>query len=133
MTQWLVDAADDALGHGTKVQWRFEHYGSQEVETYEAVPGESLVFGATWPGWPPGLHEVRFSEEGSGTRVAITFSGIPDGAHHIEILHVMISSWEMLLQRPNGDYVKPDWFGQDEATGTPDWMRTDGTRWKRSS
>jgi hypothetical protein len=35
----------------------------------------------------------------------------------------------MLLQRPDGDYVKPDWFGQSANYGTTDWMKPDRGRW----
>ena len=98
ISQWYVDRADDALGHGTTVRWGFEHYGELEIETFEAVPGESLLFGGSWPGWPKALHEVRFTEEeGGATRVAISYSGVPDGPLHVEILHGVISGWEMAL------------------------------------
>jgi len=41
----------------------------------------------------------------------------------------LIDSWEMLSQRPDGQYVKHGWFGQPESYGTPDWMRADRKRW----
>ncbi|MHC4556983.1 MAG: hypothetical protein ACYS80_06730 [Planctomycetota bacterium] len=31
-------------------------------------------------------------------------------------------SWEMISQKPDGEYVKHGWFGQPESLGTPDWM-----------
>ncbi|MCX5684978.1 MAG: hypothetical protein NT049_15035 [Planctomycetota bacterium] len=41
----------------------------------------------------------------------------------------LTDSWDMLVQQPDGAYVKPDWFGQSEAYGTPDWMKPDRKRW----
>jgi hypothetical protein len=41
----------------------------------------------------------------------------------------LTDSWEMLLQRPDGTYVKPDWFGQSANYGTDDWMGPDRERW----
>ncbi len=41
----------------------------------------------------------------------------------------LTDSWEMLLQKPDGHYVKPDWFGQSANYGTDDWMGTGRRRW----
>ena len=41
----------------------------------------------------------------------------------------LTDSWDMLVQRPDGTYAKPDWFGQSDAYGTPDWMKPDRKRW----
>ena len=41
----------------------------------------------------------------------------------------LTDSWDMLIQKPDGTYVKPDWFGQSDAYGTPDWMKPDRKRW----
>ena len=41
----------------------------------------------------------------------------------------LTDSWEMLLQTPDGDYFKPDWFDQSANYGTNDWMKPDRTRW----
>ena len=41
----------------------------------------------------------------------------------------LTDSWEMLLQQPDGNYVKPDWFGQSANYGTNDWMKPDRRRW----
>ena len=41
----------------------------------------------------------------------------------------LVDSWEMTLQRPDGSYLKPDWFGQSANYGTDDWMQSDRTRW----
>ncbi|MBN1417439.1 MAG: hypothetical protein JXP34_01610, partial [Planctomycetes bacterium] len=38
-------------------------------------------------------------------------------------------TWEMMIQTPDGRFVKPDWFGQREATGTEDWLPGGGKRW----
>ncbi len=38
-------------------------------------------------------------------------------------------SWEMLTQKPSGDFIKHGWFGQPESFGTPDWMKPDRQRW----
>lgn len=41
----------------------------------------------------------------------------------------LIDSWDMLVQRPDGAYVKPDWFGQPADYGTPGWTKSDRGRW----
>ncbi len=41
----------------------------------------------------------------------------------------LTDSWEMLAQRPDGNYIRHDWFGQSDAYGTPDWMKPDRKRW----
>ena len=41
----------------------------------------------------------------------------------------LIDSWEMLLQRPDGAYFKPEWFGQSANYGTNDWMKPNRKRW----
>ncbi|MHC4487704.1 MAG: hypothetical protein ACYS9C_00370 [Planctomycetota bacterium] len=41
----------------------------------------------------------------------------------------LTDSWEMVSQRPDGEYVKHGWFGQPESFGTPDWMRAARKRW----
>jgi hypothetical protein len=41
----------------------------------------------------------------------------------------LTDSWEMLVQRPDGNYAKLDWFGQSDTYGTPDWMKADRRRW----
>ena len=41
----------------------------------------------------------------------------------------LVDSWEMLLQRPDGTYFKPDWFGQSANYGTDDWMDAERKRW----
>jgi hypothetical protein len=41
----------------------------------------------------------------------------------------LVDSWEMILQRPDETYFKPDWFGQSANYGTKDWMRPDRVRW----
>ena len=41
----------------------------------------------------------------------------------------LVDSWEMLIQRPDGGFYKPDWFGQSANHGTKDWMRPDRVRW----
>lgn len=38
-------------------------------------------------------------------------------------------SWEMLTQKPSGEYIKHGWFGQPESFGTPDWMNPNRQRW----
>ncbi|HPD14348.1 MAG TPA: hypothetical protein PLE19_05330 [Planctomycetota bacterium] len=38
-------------------------------------------------------------------------------------------SWEMLIQLPDGKFDKPDWFGQSDRVGTPDWMKANRQRW----
>ncbi len=40
-----------------------------------------------------------------------------------------IDSWEMMLQKRDGAFVKLDWFGQPENTGTLDWMDKGRKRW----
>ena len=41
----------------------------------------------------------------------------------------LTDSWEMLVQKPDGNYTKLDWFGQSDTYGTPDWMKPDRLRW----
>jgi len=41
----------------------------------------------------------------------------------------LVDSWEMLLERPDGSYFKPDWFGQSANYGTNDWMDAERSRW----
>ncbi len=41
----------------------------------------------------------------------------------------LADSWEMLIQLPDGKYDKPDWFGQSDRVGTPDWMKANRQRW----
>jgi len=41
----------------------------------------------------------------------------------------LTDSWEMLLEQPDGTYVKPDWFGQSADYGTDDWMQGGRKRW----
>jgi hypothetical protein len=41
----------------------------------------------------------------------------------------LTDSWEMLVQKPDGNYTKLDWFGQSDTYGTPDWMKPDRIRW----
>ena len=41
----------------------------------------------------------------------------------------LTDSWDMLVQKPDGAYMKPDWFGQSDDYGTPDWMKPDRKRW----
>jgi len=38
-------------------------------------------------------------------------------------------SWEMLVQKPDGSYAKPDWFGQSDRVGVGDWMKSGRWRW----
>jgi len=41
----------------------------------------------------------------------------------------LADSWEMLIQLPDGKFDKPDWFGQSDRVGTPDWMKANRQRW----
>ena len=41
----------------------------------------------------------------------------------------LTDSWEMLVQKPDGNYAKLDWFGQSDRYGTPDWMHEGRHRW----
>lgn len=41
----------------------------------------------------------------------------------------LTDSWEMLSQKPDGEYVKHGWFEQQESFGTPDWLRAGRKRW----
>lgn len=41
----------------------------------------------------------------------------------------LADSWEMLIQLPDGKFDKPDWFGQSDRVGTPDWMQANRKRW----
>ncbi len=41
----------------------------------------------------------------------------------------LTDSWEMLSQKPTGEYVKHGWYGQPESFGNEDWLRTGRERW----
>ncbi|MBI3878453.1 MAG: hypothetical protein HY301_00095 [Verrucomicrobia bacterium] len=38
-------------------------------------------------------------------------------------------SWEMLTQKPDGEYVKHGWYGQSESFGNVDWLKDGRKRW----
>jgi len=98
ITQWYADSAHGALRPEAPAVWGFEHFGvSFELTTYEARPGEYLLFGAEMPDGPAILHELQLTPDGDGTRVALTYSGILEGAGHVETLQGCISGWEMAL------------------------------------
>jgi hypothetical protein len=41
----------------------------------------------------------------------------------------LTDSWQMFVEKPDGSYVKLDWFGQAEEDGTPDWLKSGRKRW----
>jgi len=41
----------------------------------------------------------------------------------------LVDSWEMLTQKPDGEYVKHGWYGQAESFGNVDWLKTGRGRW----
>jgi hypothetical protein len=41
----------------------------------------------------------------------------------------LTDSWEMLIERENGEYEKPEWFGQADSYGNLDWMQGGRKRW----
>jgi hypothetical protein len=41
----------------------------------------------------------------------------------------LIDSWEMLTQKPDGEYVKHGWYGQPESFGNEDWLKEGRKRW----
>ena len=41
----------------------------------------------------------------------------------------LTDSWEMLTQKPDGEYVKHGWYGQPESFGNVDWLKEDRKRW----
>jgi len=41
----------------------------------------------------------------------------------------LIDSWEMMTQKPDGEYVKHGWYGQPEAFGNVDWLHGGRERW----
>lgn len=41
----------------------------------------------------------------------------------------LTDSWEMLTQKPNGEFVKHGWYGQPESFGNVDWLHEGRTRW----
>ncbi len=41
----------------------------------------------------------------------------------------LIDSWEMLAQKPDGEYVKHGWYGQPESFGNVDWLQGGRKRW----
>jgi len=41
----------------------------------------------------------------------------------------LTDSWQMFVEKPDGNYVKLDWFGQPEEDGTPAWLKSGRKRW----
>jgi len=41
----------------------------------------------------------------------------------------LTDSWQMFVEKPDGSYVKLDWFGQPEEDGTPEWLQSGRKRW----
>jgi hypothetical protein len=41
----------------------------------------------------------------------------------------LTDSWEMLTQKPDGEYVKHGWYGQSESFGNIDWLKDGRQRW----
>ena len=41
----------------------------------------------------------------------------------------LIDSWEMLTQKPTGEYIKHGWYGQPESFGNVDWLKDNRKRW----
>lgn len=41
----------------------------------------------------------------------------------------LTDSWEMLTQKPDGEYVKHGWYGQPESFGNIDWLKDGRKRW----
>lgn len=41
----------------------------------------------------------------------------------------LTDTWEMLTQKADGSYEKHGWYGQAEAFGNVDWLKTDRKRW----
>jgi len=41
----------------------------------------------------------------------------------------LTDSWEMLSQKPGGEYVKHGWYGQPESFGNIDWLKDGRKRW----
>jgi hypothetical protein len=41
----------------------------------------------------------------------------------------LTDSWEMLTQKPDGEYVKHGWYGQPESFGNVDWLKDNRRRW----
>jgi len=41
----------------------------------------------------------------------------------------LTDSWEMLTQKPDGEYVKHGWYGQPESFGNVDWLQEGRKRW----
>jgi hypothetical protein len=41
----------------------------------------------------------------------------------------LTDSWDMLTQKPDGEYVKHGWYGQPESFGNVDWLKPGRERW----
>jgi hypothetical protein len=41
----------------------------------------------------------------------------------------LVDSWEMLTQKPDGEFVKHGWYGQPDSFGNVDWSKTGRGRW----
>jgi len=41
----------------------------------------------------------------------------------------LTDSWQMFVEKPDGSYVKLDWFGQADEDGTPEWLKSGRRHW----
>jgi hypothetical protein len=41
----------------------------------------------------------------------------------------LVDSWDMIAQKPDGEYIKHGWYGQPESFGNSDWSKTGRGRW----
>jgi hypothetical protein len=41
----------------------------------------------------------------------------------------LTDSWQMYVEKPDGSYVRLDWFGRPEEDGTPEWFKSGRQRW----
>lgn len=98
IAKWFVDRCEGDARAGEVVTWHFDQFGfHQPTPCLESVPGESVVYGAEIPGRLPIVLEVRFEEDGGGTRLRLVNSGFVDGSDWDLEYEGTDSGWGMAL------------------------------------
>jgi uncharacterized protein YndB with AHSA1/START domain len=79
------------------------HGGAIEGQTLEVVPNERIVQAWRPVDWPAGVYSVvryEFADDGDGTQITLTHTGLPDeGAEHIA------EGWQERYWGPLADYL----------------------------
>jgi len=103
----------------------------------KAISGSEILYGkggAIWVGvldGPGTWHTRPVAREEAGKEIRLDWKAPFAAQWRVDLRRDdgLTDSWEMLTQRPDGTYVKHEWFGQPDAFGTPDWMKADRKRW----